>query len=148
MAVVVTDEMMASWPSDAQGVVRLLVEQNARLETLVAELEAEVADLKARLNKDSTNSSTPPSATHPHAKLTTPKPKSKRRHGGQPGHDKHERALIPVEDCRAVVPCVPSECRRCGRALHGIDPEPLRHQVWELPEIQPVVTDCNGAGRI
>jgi transposase len=141
MGIVVTDEMMASWPPDAQAVVRLLLEQNARLEARVAELEAQVADLTARLNKDSTNSSLPPSATHPHAKPITPKPKSKRRRGGQPGHDKHERALIPVEDCQAVVPCIPSECRKCGRTLHGIDPEPLRHQVWELPEIQPVVTE-------
>src|SRR4029077_1390343 len=23
----------------------------------------------------------------------------------------------------------------------GVDPEPLRHQVWELPEIQPIVTE-------
>src|SRR5581483_6239370 len=49
------------------------------------------------------------------------------------GHPKAERALIPVEDCQAVVPCIPVECRRCGRALRGTDPEPLRHQVWELP---------------
>jgi transposase len=38
------------------------------------------------------------------------------------------------------VPCVPTECRRCGRELAGTDPEPLRHQVWELPEIQPIGT--------
>jgi transposase len=141
MAVVVTDQMMASWPPEAQAVVRLLLEQNGRLESRVAELEAEVAELKAQLNKNSSNSSLPPSATHPHAKPVMPKPKSMRRRGGQPGHDKHERALIPVEDCQAVVPCVPSECRKCGRALHGIDPEPLRHQVWELPEIKPVITE-------
>lgn len=34
----------------------------------VAELKAEVVDLKARLNKNSQNSSLPPSAMHPHAK--------------------------------------------------------------------------------
>ena len=78
----------------------------------IAQLQREVADLKARLNKDSTNSSVPPSAAHPHAKPVPPKPKSKRRRGGQPGHDKHERALIPVGDCQAVVPCVPGECPR------------------------------------
>jgi len=111
------------------------------LTACVQRLEAEVAELKARLDKNSTNSSLPPSATHPHAKPIVPRPKSKRRRGGQPGHDKHERALIRVEDCQAVIPCVPTECRRCGRALHGTDPEPLRHQVWELPEIQATVTE-------
>jgi hypothetical protein len=44
MAIVVTDEMMASWPPEAQAVVRLLLEHNARLEARVSELEAEVAD--------------------------------------------------------------------------------------------------------
>lgn len=141
MAIVVTDEMMASWPPDAQAVVRLLLTQNARLEARVAELEAEVAALKGRLKTDSTNSSAPPSAAHPHAKPVTPKPRSKRRRGGQPGHDKHERALIPTEQCQRTVPCVPTACRRCGRPLRGADSEPLRHQVWELPEIRPVVTE-------
>ena len=36
---------------------------------------------------------------------------------------------------------MPTACRRCGRPLAGTDPEPLRHQVWELPEIRPVVTE-------
>ena len=130
----VSAEDLAATPA---SVLALLQWLTAR----VSKLEAEVAELKARLNKDSTNSSTPPSVTHPHAKPLTPKPKSKRRRGGQPGHDKHERALIPVEDCQAVVPCVPGECRRCGRTLRGTDPEPLRHQVWELPDIRPVVTE-------
>src|SRR6478735_743057 len=90
----------------------------------IAQLQREVAELRARLNKDSTNSSRPPSATHPHAKPPAPKPQSQRRRGGQPGHVKHERALIRVEDCQAVVSCVPTECRRCGRMLRGIDPDP------------------------
>jgi transposase len=107
----------------------------------IAQLQREVAELKARLDRDSTNSSVPPSAAHPHAKPTPAKPTSKRRRGGQPGHPKHERALIPAADCQAVVPCVPTACRRCGRWLTGSDPDPLRHQVWELPEIKPVVTE-------
>ena len=38
-------------------------------------------------------------------------------------------------------PLKPTECRRCGAKLSGSDPEPLRHQVWELPEIKPLVTE-------
>lgn len=127
------DDLAATPPS----VLALLHWLTARIQSL----EAELAELKARLNKGSTNSSLPPSATHPHAKPLVPKPRSKRRRGGQPGHDKHERALIPVDECQAVIPCLPTECRKCGRELHGVDPEPLRHQVWELPDIQPVVTE-------
>jgi transposase len=38
-----------------------------------------------------------------------------------------------------VIPCHPTACRRCGHGLAGDDPEPLRHQVFELPVIQ---LDC------
>jgi hypothetical protein len=93
----------------------------------IAQLQREVAELKARLDRDSTNSSAPPSSTHPHAKPAPARPKSKRKRGGQPGHPKHERALIPAADCQAVIPCVPTECRRCGRRLAGTDP--VRGQV-------------------
>jgi transposase len=104
-------------------------------------LTARVAELEAKLGKDSGNSSLPPSAAHPHAKPPRAKRPSRRSPGGQPGHAKHERALLPVEQCQAVVTCVPRACRRCGEPLAGADPEPLRHQVWELPEILPVVTE-------
>src|SRR5271166_4088302 len=104
-------------------------------------LTARVAELEGKLGKNPTNSSKPPSSTHPHAKPTPTTPKSKRARGGQPGHDKHERELIPTDQCQKVEACVPTECRRCGKALHGLDPEPLRHQVWERPEIQPIVVE-------
>jgi transposase len=104
-------------------------------------LTARVAELEAKLGKNPNNSSKPPSSTHPHDKTPPSTPKSGRKRGGQPGHDKHERALIPTEQCQDMVPCVPTECRRCGKKLIGADPEPIRHQVWELPEIQPIVTE-------
>ena len=132
---------LAATPPSVLALIEWQARQIARLTTRVAELEAQVAELTARLNKNSSNSSLPPSASHPHAKPIPTRPKSKRHRGGQQGHDKHERALIATEQCQAVVPCVPTECRRCGRPLHGTDPEPLRHQVWELPEIQPIVTE-------
>lgn len=119
------------------AVIALIQRQAAQIERL----NARIAELEAKLGKDSTNSSKPPSTEHPHAKPTRPKPKSKRSHGGQPGHARHERTLIPVEDCTAVIPCVPDTCRNCGAALTGTDRDPIRHQVWELPEVKPVITE-------
>lgn len=127
-------DVLAALPPAVVALIQWQSEQIARL-------TARVAQLEAKLGKDSTNSSQPPSATHPHAKPPSAKPKSKRRRGGQPGHDKHERALIPTEQCQAVVPCLPAQCRRCGSVLQGVDAEPIRHQVWELPDIQPLVTE-------
>ena len=106
-----------------------------------AELEKRVEELEAKLAKNSRNSSRPPSSEHPHAKpLPQKKPKSKRKRGGQRGHQKFERALIPTADCEEIVPCKPDRCRGCGKALRGRDRQPLRQQVWDV-EIRPVVTE-------
>ena len=102
-------------------------------------VEAEVAALK----KTPRNSLMPPSAEHPHANPppNQEKKKSAKKQGGQPGHVKHSRPLIPEDQCYDVVPVKPDVCRRCGEALVGTDPEPLRHQVWDVPEIKPLFTE-------
>ncbi len=51
-----------------------------------------------------------------------------------------DRALVPIEQVNELVVLKPSSCRRCGERLVGEDAEPIRHQVWELPEIKPVIT--------
>ena len=116
--------------------------------------EGRIAELEARLGKTPQNSSLPPSSQHPHAKPDRRKSRSKKRRGGQPGHKKHERPLIPADECDEVQELKPTECRRCGGKLTGRDCEPLRHQVWELPEIRPLVTEyrrhrlaCSGCGK-
>jgi transposase len=106
----------------------------------VAKLEARVEELE-RGRKTPQNSSLPPSSQHPHARPQPPRRKSKKKRGGQPGHEKHERPLIPTDQCDETIPLRPAECRRCGAKLSGSDPEPLRHQVWEVPEIKPIVTE-------
>jgi transposase len=47
--------------------------------------------------------------------------------------------LVPPEQLRQVVECRPPSCRWCGDALAGDDPEPIRHQVAEVPPIRPAV---------
>lgn len=130
----VSPDVLASLPPTVVALIEWQAQQ-------IGVLTARVAELEAKLGKKPSNSSKPPSTTHPHDKTPSSKPKSKRSRGGQPGHDKHERALIPAHECQEVISCVPTECRRCGRPLTGTDPDPLRHQVWELPEIQPLVTE-------
>ena len=113
----------------------------AQVHTQMLNLEKRIAELEAQLAKNSTNSSKPPSSEHPHAKPLRPNPKSRRSSGGQPGHAKYERPLLPTEQCQQVIPCVPQVCRRCATPLSGTDICPLRHQVWELPEIKPQVAE-------
>ena len=110
------------------------------------ELESDVADLEAKLAKNSRNSSKPPSTEHPHAKPPPEKkPKSKRKPGRQRGHQKFDRTLIPTDQCKDIDPGKPSECRGCGKSLRGSDPDRLsftntlkilRYRLPECPRSQ------------
>jgi transposase len=110
------------------------------LEQRVARLEAELAELRHRLDKDSSNSSKPPSSDAPWAKRPGKK-KSGRKPGGQPGHPGAWRKMLPTEQVDVLVSCKPEACDKCGTALEGTDPEPQRHQVTELPVVKPHVTE-------
>jgi transposase len=131
-------------------VLRLL----ARLLDRIQRLEAENRDLQARLGLNSSNSSKPPSTDPPHHKRKPPVPKSGRKRGGQPGHRRHERPLVPPDQVDEVVHSRPSHCGACDAALAGNDPEPVRRQVAEVPPLRPYVTEyrlhtltCHGCGR-
>ena len=104
-------------------------------------MERRIAELEQRLNTNSTNSSKPPSSDPPSVPRRPPVPASGKKRGGQPGHRHHPRALVPPERLRQVIECRPVECRRCGHELRGDDPEPIRHQVAELPPVVPVVDE-------
>ena len=148
MSSVVTEELIARQSPEAQAIIRLLLAE-------IRELKSQLLDVQSQLLKlTPQNSSLPPSSQHPHAKPIPPKSKSSRKRGGQPGHPRHQRVLIPSAECTEVIPLRPSVCSGCGERLRGSDPEPRRHQVWELPEIKPVVTEyqqhrlaCPGCGK-
>ena len=135
MEAVITEEIIARQTPEAQAIIRLLLAKIAALEARIEELQRQVKGNTPQ------NSSLPPSTQHPHARPQPPKRKSKKKRGGQPGHEKHERPLIPSEHCDDVQPLKPTECRRCGAKLSGNDADPLRHQVWELPKIKPHVSE-------
>jgi transposase len=119
----------------------LSLEVQGAVSSLVQSFEKRIADLEERLNKNSTNSSKPPSSDPPSVKRRPPTPASGKKRGGQPGHRHHPRALVPPEQLRQVIECKPEGCRWCGHDLHGDDPEPIRHQVAEVPPVQPVVDE-------
>jgi transposase len=122
-----------------------------KLQRRVAELEALVRELQARLGINSTNSSLPPSANPPQA----PKPVSKeltgRSPGGQPGHPACLRRRLPPERLSDVRVFVPSTCGHCQAPLSVEpapgDPEPRWHQVAELPAAPVEVIEYQAHGR-
>ena len=92
----ITEEIIARQPPEAQAIIRALLADNAELRARIEALERQTK------GKTPQNSSLPPSSQHPHARPQPPKRRSKKKRGGQPGHEKHERPLIPTEDCDDV----------------------------------------------
>lgn len=73
---------------------------------------------------------------------TTPKrEQGTRPQGGQKGHKGRGRKLKPSASVDRVVISKPVMCQACGGLLLGEDPHPHRHQVTELPTLQPEVTE-------
>jgi hypothetical protein len=112
-----------------------------RLLAMIEGLVQRVAELEERVNQTSHNSSRPPSSDPPQAAPRSVREPSGRPAGGQPGHPGQGRALKPVEQVDRVVEVRPVSCGACGALLLGEDPAPARHQVTELPRVEPEVTE-------
>jgi transposase len=114
-----------------------LIEANRRLEARVAELEQ-------RLNRNSRNSSLPPSQDPPSAPPRPRRPGSSRERGGQPGHKGRSRPLLALERVDEVVEHWPRRCR-CGHVFCTTERkavgQPARHQVSELPPTAVILTE-------
>jgi hypothetical protein len=110
------------------------------LEARVAALVAMVQALQEQLYQTSRNSSCPPSSDPPLPSTAT-SPSGQRRRGGQPGHPGSTRPLIPVKAVDEVVVIKLAQCTHCQAPFSGDDHKPWRHQVIELPPIEPVVTE-------
>src|SRR5438874_7238996 len=117
-------------PPEARALILALRAEVADLRAQVHEQQELIQGLQERLNQNSTNSSRPPSTDPPAVKRRPPRPASGRVSGGQPGHERQQRPLLPPDRTEVLKP---AQCRRCGHALQGEDPQPLRHQVLELP---------------
>ena len=141
---------------------RKIVDQQKKLTELEKELaernqeirekEEQIADLEHQLaghKKNSTNSSKPPSSDGPAAgkRIHPQRPKSKRKPGGQPGHPGKCRRLLPLDQVTRVIPMLPDSCKDCHRDFTekekkaALQHDIHRHQVVELPEIKPEITE-------
>jgi len=127
-------------PPEAQAYIRALESRLSALEARVQAFQAENRALQEQGKQTSRNSSRPPSSDPPHS-LRPRRPRSGRHRGGQPGHPGQTRPLLPVEEVDEVVVLKPDQCSGCHAPLLGDDPTPFRHQVIEIPPIQPVVTE-------
>lgn len=108
-----------------------------QLEETIARLEGKVEKLEARLGKNSTNSSKPPSSDGPGDRGDRDgSDESDRSQGAQPGHDGHWREDVEAPD--EEIDIKPDACDTCGESLEGHDADPSTHQVTDV-EIRHIV---------
>ena len=133
---------------DREQQIRRQAEQIAEQKQQISDAEKQIADLERQLalrKQNSTNSSKPPSsdglAGEPRERGR--RKKSRRKVGGQPGHRGAHRPLVPITKVDETRPILPEQCQHCGHSLPAqieqvqTAGEPQRHQVTELPHIQP-----------
>ena len=124
-----------------QQEIQALRQENDELRSQLTALASELAQLRERIGRSSRNSSKPPSSDGPGFKPPERRKGSGRKRGGQLGHPGSGPELLPFERVDEVVEHHPDACRRCGTLLAGEDPDPLRHQVIEIPPITPLVIE-------
>jgi len=161
-------EAEAIYEQGREAVVRVLLELSAQNERLASQVQAltarvarqdeRIAQLERRLNRNSRNSSTPPSVDPPSKKAPKRgKDPSGRSQGAQTGHEGHGRELLPLAAVDELIEYWP-ECCGCGHVFSDgellVVGEPFRHQVEELPVISAQVIEhraqrvcCPGCGR-
>jgi transposase len=134
----------ADWQATPVAVRAFIVAQqqeNAELRNQLTALATELASLREQVGRSSRNSSRPPSSDGPGFKPPARRKGSGRKRGGQPGHPGSGPELLPIERVDVVVEHHPEACRHCGTVLQGEDPDPLRHQLIEIPPITPLVSE-------
>lgn len=134
-------EAEAIYDAGREVVVEVLLrmdEQIRRLEDRVARQDERIAELERKLNRNSRNSSAPPSSDPPSRTPKRGKDRSGRGPGAQPGHEGRGRDLLPACAVDEVIEHWPERCS-CGHVFGEEERvpvgEPARHQVEELPTL-------------
>jgi transposase len=101
-----------------------------------------IEQLEEQLRSDSRDSSKAPSRDTPEQRAKRPKKKrTGKSQGAQPGHPKHERALVPESEVDQIERFYPEGACHCGHALAIAEEPSVRHQVFDLPEVRYQVTE-------
>ena len=126
--------------------IRELKEINRRLEKRIAEQDMRIFELedllrKSRINKNSSNSSKPPSTDifNPKRNQSLREPSGKRP-GGQPGHKGTTLEMREIAD--EIIELNPDYCSQCGCNLeHEESHFEFRRQEFDIPPIEVKVKE-------
>lgn len=105
-----------------------------------------IQQLNEKLKINSKNSSLSPSKDRSsknksNIKRNEQRRKNPKKRGGQLGHKKHERILLPLDKVNYIVPCCPDSACACGGQVILNTGIYRRHQQHEFPITRPIVTE-------
>lgn len=135
---------------------RTLHEENQQLKQAVTDLTQRLDKVVEQLGSSSRNSSKPPSSDSPEQKAKRPgkRKRSSRQQGAQPGHTKHERAVLPENEVDSIKRYFPQAYCACGGNVNITNKPTYRHQIWDIEPIKMQVDEhqfyqgvCAGCGK-
>lgn len=137
---------MASDEQTAEARIAALEVALAERDEVIALLRKQLAELTERVSQNSRNSHLPPSSDGPGAGTRPngrrPKPKSKRKRGGQKGHKGAKRQLIDPSKVDDFVHLFPVACRGCAADLPELhDADARRYQQVDIIDFGPWLTE-------
>jgi len=147
------EEILAIYEAGPEAVITLFAEQQIIIEQQalrITELEERIKSLEEKLNKNSRNSSKPPSTDN--LALKKPNPKSQRiksgkKPGGQEGHIGTTLTMVDNPD-ETIIYNV-DKCKNCGKNLHDEKAKDFeRRQVFDIPPIKISATEHRGEIKI
>jgi transposase len=112
-----------------------------QLENKIIELEKRIEELERLLGMNSRNSSKPPSSDPPGLSAVLPRMLRHKKRGAKNGHQPFMIELLPPEKVTHRVEMKPQVCHCGSTNLEETKKEPLRHQIIDIPPIEPQVTE-------
>jgi len=125
---------------DKDTYIKQLEEENAQLKQCVEKLGKRVEELERLLGMNSMNSSKPPSSDPPGMPAVLTRHRRKKR-GARNGHQPHLKELLPQEFVKIHIHLKAEVCTCGSTNLKETGQEPLRHQIVDIPPIEPHVTE-------
>jgi transposase len=111
-----------------------------KLEKRIEEMEKRIEELERLLGMNSRNSSKPPSSDPPGMPVVLTRHRHKKR-GARNGHQPHLKELLPPEFVKKHIHLRPDACTCGSTNLKETGQESLRHQIIDIPPIEPHVTE-------
>lgn len=125
------------WHSTPEPVKQYIISLEQTIALLIKKVEAlekRTEKLESSVNKNSQNSSKPPSSDGPFKKPENKRKKSKRKKGAQKGHKGHKQELLEPTQQQIILP---EDCDcGCATFIPGTQESYYTHQEIELPEIK------------